>query len=118
MDNGMSDEQIEEMLNKIRSLHNLMMNDFETLIKRVLMLRIKHLQDESSINRPPISTVFPETNLPKVLQVKDIQKYLGIGRVQAYQLVKSEQFHIVKVGRKILVLREVFLNWLGNYKKD
>jgi RAB protein geranylgeranyltransferase component A len=118
VDNGMSDEQIEEMLNKIRSLHNLMMNDFETLIKQVTMLRNKYPENESSIRRPPVGTVFPEADLPKVLQVKDIQKYLGVGRVQAYQLVNSEQFHIVKVGRKILVLREVFLDWLENYQKD
>ncbi|WP_269432486.1 hypothetical protein [Bacillus sp. FJAT-18017] len=35
--------------------------------------------------------------LPEVLEVKDIQSFLGIGRSQAYTLVKSDAFHYVTV---------------------
>ncbi|OAS18909.1 helix-turn-helix domain-containing protein [Paenibacillus oryzisoli] len=49
---------------------------------------------------------------PSVLTVKDIQNILGIGRVQAYELVNSGQFHIAKVGKRILVGKEVFIKWL------
>lgn len=52
-------------------------------------------------------------NLEKrVLEVKDIQAYLGIGRRQAYELVASGQFHSVRVGKKFKIAREVFLEWL------
>lgn len=49
---------------------------------------------------------------PETLDVIDIQKIMGIGRVQAYNLANSKQFHIVKVGSRIKVSRDVFFNWL------
>lgn len=56
-----------------------------------------------------------EQELPPILQVTDIQKYLGIGKNQAYDLCNSGQFHVVKIGRLIKVKREVFMKWLdGN----
>jgi len=50
---------------------------------------------------------------PEVLQVADIQQILGIGRRQAYELVNSGQFHVVRIGKSIRVLREVFFNWMN-----
>ncbi|WP_423801810.1 helix-turn-helix domain-containing protein [Neobacillus sp. SAB-20_R2A] len=53
--------------------------------------------------------------LPEVLEVKDIQGFLGIGRSQAYKLVKSDSFHVVKVGKRILIPKKSFLCWFeGN----
>ncbi|MBQ6459001.1 MAG: helix-turn-helix domain-containing protein [Exiguobacterium sp.] len=49
---------------------------------------------------------------PPVLDVEHIQQILGIGRRQAYELVHSGNFHIVRVGRRIKVLKTVFINWL------
>ncbi|MBT2663851.1 helix-turn-helix domain-containing protein [Bacillus sp. ISL-45] len=49
--------------------------------------------------------------LPEVLEVKDIQEYLGIGRSQAYRLVKSNLFHAVNVGKRILISKKSFLDW-------
>ncbi|MEH7381787.1 helix-turn-helix domain-containing protein [Bacillus sp. JJ1533] len=48
-----------------------------------------------------------------VLDVEDIQEYLSIGRRQAYELVNSEAFHVVRIGRRIKVGRDVFLAWLN-----
>lgn len=50
---------------------------------------------------------------PEVLQVADIQRILGIGRRQAYELVNSGQFHVVRVGKSIRILKEVFFKWLN-----
>ena len=50
---------------------------------------------------------------PDILNVSDIQEILGIGRKQAYELIASEQFHSVRVGRSIKILKDVFLNWLA-----
>lgn len=51
-------------------------------------------------------------NYPDVLNVIDIQEILGIGRRQSYQLVASNQFHTVKVGKRIKVSKSVFAKWL------
>lgn len=49
---------------------------------------------------------------PSVLNVEDIQKILGIGRGQAYQLAHSGQFHVVRLGNRIKIAKEVFIQWL------
>lgn len=52
-------------------------------------------------------------NLDKeILTVKDIQMYLGIGRAQAYELVKKKQFPIMQIGRSIRISRDNFLLWV------
>jgi predicted DNA-binding transcriptional regulator AlpA len=49
---------------------------------------------------------------PEVLNVSDVQKILGIGRRQAYELVSSRQFHTVRIGSRIKIFKNVFVNWL------
>lgn len=48
-----------------------------------------------------------------VLDVEDIQSILGIGRRQAYELVNSGEFHVVRVGRRIKIAKNVFESWLS-----
>jgi len=50
---------------------------------------------------------------PDILDVYDIQTLLGIGRKQAYELVNSGQFHVIKIGRRIKVAKKVLLLWAG-----
>ncbi|KGE18443.1 helix-turn-helix domain-containing protein [Paenibacillus wynnii] len=50
-------------------------------------------------------------DLPPVLKVEDIQKFLQIGKNQAYDLCNSGQFHVVRVGRSIKIPREPFISW-------
>ena len=54
-----------------------------------------------------------QSTYPDVLQVTDIQQILGIGRRQAYELVNSGQFHVVRIGKSIRILRDVFFNWMN-----
>lgn len=54
-----------------------------------------------------------ERDLPEVLDVVNIQRFLGIGRTQAYQLVNSGKFHIVRINRRIKVPRDGFIAWLN-----
>ncbi|WP_121609148.1 helix-turn-helix domain-containing protein [Mesobacillus foraminis] len=49
-----------------------------------------------------------------VLEVKDIQCFLGIGRSQAYCLVNSNRFPYVRVGKRILIPKGPFLKWFEN----
>ncbi|WML26249.1 helix-turn-helix domain-containing protein [Neobacillus sp. OS1-33] len=50
---------------------------------------------------------------PDVLNVDHIQEILGIGRTQAYQLVASNVFHTVRIGKRIKILKAVFICWLN-----
>lgn len=56
--------------------------------------------------------------LPPVLEVSDIQRYLKIGRNQAYELCNSGQFHVVRIGRLIKISRDVFIKWLDGVDKE
>ncbi|WP_432693980.1 helix-turn-helix domain-containing protein [Priestia aryabhattai] len=53
---------------------------------------------------------------PDILNVEDIQRILGIGRRQAYELVASKQFHTVRIGKRIKILKAVFVRWLYGEK--
>jgi hypothetical protein len=57
------------------------------------------------------------SDYPEVLNPKDIQEVLGIGRRQTYELLNQipPPFHIIRVGRSIKVSKVAFENWLiGN----
>ena len=41
------------------------------------------------------------------------REILGVGRRQAYELVSSGQFHTVRVGKRIKILKAVFVRWLN-----
>lgn len=49
---------------------------------------------------------------PDVLNVSDIQKLLGIGRKQAYELVHSGEFHVINIGKRIKVSKNVLISWM------
>jgi len=49
---------------------------------------------------------------PPVLDVVHLQQILNIGRRQAYELANSGNFHIIRVGKRIKILKNVFIDWL------
>ncbi|MCM3079595.1 helix-turn-helix domain-containing protein [Brevibacillus invocatus] len=49
--------------------------------------------------------------LPEVIEVHHLQKFLSISKNQAYNLANSGQFHTVRIGRLIKIPRESFLEW-------
>ena len=51
------------------------------------------------------------------LTVGEVQEMLGIGRNQAYALVKQEGFPSVRVGRRILVPRGAFADWMREHAR-
>ena len=50
--------------------------------------------------------------LPLVLTPMDIAAVLGISRNTAYELIHSEDFPILRVGKHYRVSRKRFLTWL------
>ena len=51
-----------------------------------------------------------------MLCTKDVCQIMGIGRDRGYELMGSKQFPTVKVGRKVMVHKEVFDKWLKGEK--
>jgi excisionase family DNA binding protein len=52
-----------------------------------------------------------------MLDVKDIMELTGIGRDNAYRLMRSGEFPVKMIGKKYLVHEEVFQNWLKGEQK-
>jgi predicted DNA-binding transcriptional regulator AlpA len=58
-----------------------------------------------------------EDNMEKVmLDVRDIMVVANIGRSNAYELMKSGQFEVKKIGNKFLVHKDIFESWLKGEK--
>lgn len=47
-----------------------------------------------------------------MLDVKDVMTITGLGRNNAYELMKSGNFHVKTIGKKYLVHKEILENWL------
>lgn len=51
--------------------------------------------------------------LPLMLSVLDVAQVLGISRAGAYELVKSADFPAMKIGTRIIVPKERFIEWIN-----
>lgn len=51
--------------------------------------------------------------LPLMLSVVDVAQVLGISRAGAYELVKSADFPAMKIGTRIIVPKERFIEWIN-----
>ena len=63
----------------------------------------------TDVNNNPNNTVIER----KTYTVPEIAVILGVGKNQAYDLCKSNQFKIIKVGRTVKVVRQSFESWLN-----
>lgn len=52
-------------------------------------------------------------DMPATLSVDDVAKALNISRAQAYITVNEEGFPKIKIGRRLLVPKQAFLNWVS-----
>ena len=51
--------------------------------------------------------------LPLMMNMTDVAAALGISRAGAYKLAHSADFPAFQIGRRIVVSREKFLDWLN-----
>ena len=49
--------------------------------------------------------------LPPCLKTEHIASYLGISRIKAYNLVNSDGFPRIVLGKRIIIPKEKFLQW-------
>ena len=52
-------------------------------------------------------------DLPLVLNMKEMQKVLGISRTTAYQLVHEEGFPAFRSGNRIKISKEALFEWMA-----
>ena len=53
-------------------------------------------------------------DLPAVLSAKDISRYLGISKANSYQLMDSNGFPTLRIGKRKLVPKDKFLIWINS----
>lgn len=54
------------------------------------------------------------SDLPLFLTAPDIAKIMRIGRSKAYELMQSEGFPSLRIGKCVRVSRDAFISWLNN----
>ena len=52
--------------------------------------------------------------LPLTMNARDIAGYLNISLSCAYQVMNSRDFPVLKIGKRRIVTKEHFLEWLQN----
>ena len=50
--------------------------------------------------------------LPLMLSVSQVAEVLGIGRTNAYELVKEKDFSSLKIGSRIVIPRDKLIQWI------
>lgn len=56
-------------------------------------------------------------SLPIVLQAKDVQAILGISKGKAYELMNSVDFPTIFIGKRMVVPKDAFFDWLNDDKR-
>lgn len=51
--------------------------------------------------------------LPLMLSVPDVAALLGISRAAAYELARSKDFPSLRIGTRIVVPKDKFINWIN-----
>ena len=52
--------------------------------------------------------------LPLTMNAKDVAGYLNVSLSCAYQVMNSKGFPVLKIGKRRIVTREHFLEWIQN----
>lgn len=69
--------------------------------------------DMSKLNENIIeSSILSNSDNRVTYTVDEIAKLLGIGRNKAYQLVDSDEFKVIRLGKSIRVVKSSFHEWL------
>ena len=56
-------------------------------------------------------------DLPLMLNAEDIQAVMNISRAGAYQLMHREDFPVIMIGKRMIVPRDKFLEWVQQSTK-
>ena len=56
--------------------------------------------------------------LPLMMNIADVATVLGISRARAYKLAHDRRFPAFQIGKRIVVSREKFLDWLDRQGEE
>ena len=57
------------------------------------------------------------SDLPIILQAKDIQTILGISKGKTYELMNSNDFPTIYLNKRMVVAKDAFFEWLNQDKR-
>ena len=57
------------------------------------------------------------TNIPKCLNADDIQTILKLSRAGVYTLMHREDFPTIRIGKRMLVPEDKFIQWLDEQSR-
>ena len=57
---------------------------------------------------------YSNEQLPCMLNAKDVERYMRISRAEAYKQMHSEGFPLIRIGKRMIVPRDKFLEWVDN----
>ncbi len=52
--------------------------------------------------------------LPVIMNVDDVMKVLRVSKPNAYKIMAADTFPKLSIGKRVLVKKEAFLQWLDN----
>ena len=55
---------------------------------------------------------YSNEQLPCMLNADDIKRYMRISRAEAYEQMHSEGFPLIRIGKRMIVPRDKFLEWV------
>ena len=55
--------------------------------------------------------------LPLTLSASDISQVLGISKASAYTMFKRKDFPTIKIGKRCIVSRDKFIDWLAKQER-
>ncbi len=56
------------------------------------------------------------TDLEEMLTVSEVASHLRISKKQAYRLTSQQDFPAVRIGRRILIPKEQYMNWVNKHR--
>ncbi|MBO4687495.1 MAG: helix-turn-helix domain-containing protein [Clostridiales bacterium] len=59
-----------------------------------------------------------KVSVPAVMNAMQVAKYLGISKQGAYNLMNSESFPTLRVGKRLLVSSDRFLEWIEKHSNN
>lgn len=70
-----------------------------------------------SRREPTVAQRFHKESLPITLTVRHISAILGISRIGAYNLCHAVGFPSIRIGKRILIPRDNFFEWINDQAK-
>ena len=76
----------------------------------------KHAYILHVVARNAIITIDREDDMDKIaMNVKEMAKHLGVSAYTAYQLTKRPGFPTLKIGKRIAIPVEQFMDWIARH---